>query len=157
MKYPRLAALRAQRERQEAEIAEPYLKSMLRARQEAAAERKAREGLERIVASKVAPQIFDHVSHAMAEGVERHIREAVAKVYPTGGIVQLEFIEDQLRWGDPSTIARRVVDEYKRQCGPKMRFRALASVEDMTRGCTSVQVSIPELHYRLPVMDEKVW
>lgn len=156
-KYPRLAALRAQRERQEAEIAEPYLTSMLRAQREAATERAAREGLERIMSSKFAPQMFEHLAHDFAEGAKRHIMGVVRSAYPKGGVVSLEFLSDELRWADPDTLARRVVDHWKRECGPKIRFLAVPSEEDMKLRVTTVQVSIPELHYRHQMVDETVW
>jgi hypothetical protein len=101
--------------------------------------------------------MLDHLSRALAEGARRHIMERVRKIYPAGGVVQLEFLADELCWGDPDTIGSRVLAEYKRQCGPQMRFYALASVEDMSRGVTTVQVSIPELHYRHAMMDERIW
>lgn len=154
MKYPRLHALRAERERQEREIREP-VQAMLSMTQRRLVETAAAlAGLERIVGSKVADRVVDNIGHEMASAVRAEIQKAVARAYQASGKGPPSFVEVRLSssdvvWMDPASVERRVLDEWKEQTAPRLRFRALSGMEALERAdITVLDVRVPELGYR---------
>lgn len=153
-RYPLLAAMRAKRQRIEDEISEPHRKAALHSAMIANQEREARAGLERIMASKMAPRIMDVVSEEMGRGIYRALHDAIAKQKSFTGTTKLELPTMMLMQGDPESIVGRVVDWWKRTTAPKISFRAYRGEAEMKQRATRLTVSIPDMHYSHLVADD---
>lgn len=147
-RYPRLAALRAQRQSAENEIAAPHKAVADAALQRAREERHAREGLERIMASKLAPRIIDEVGHMMGRGLYPEIMKSLRSIGAVTGTTVIEVPTDMLMAADPKSIVARVVDWWRSETAPRMSFRAVTGEMEITQNLTVFDVHVPEMRYR---------
>lgn len=151
--YPLLQAMRAKRERIEAEIAAPYRAETIRANMLAVQEREARAGLERIMRSEMLPHILREIGHKLGEGVHREIMKAIGKQKGFSGTTTLELPTDMLLAADPKSVVARVVDWWKSETAPRMSLRAFKGDMEMKSHVTTLDIRLPEMGYREQVMD----
>lgn len=152
MKYPRLAAMRAQAQRREDEIAAPHRAAVDHARQIAREERTAREGLERLLRSPIIKQVVEKIGHEVGDHVYHEIMKAIASQRGFAATTTIEVPTSMLMAADPKSIVSRVVDWWKRETAPKMRVRAMADVATMHH--TVIDIRLPEMGYREAVMND---
>lgn len=153
-RYPLLDAMRARRQREEGDIAAPHKKRAEISAQVAREERAAREGLERIMQSKVAPRVLDEIGRTMGRELERAIMEAAVKALKVAPETTITVPTGMLMYADPKSMVSRVVDWWKMENAPKMKFRAFKGEMEFRQHVTTVEVSIPEMRYRQMVADE---
>ena len=156
MKYPLLEAMRAQRQREEDEIAAPHRADAARSRRAAYEEREARLGLERIMGSKVAPFLVRELGATMGRELERRIVDAAIEATAgkkTSPETTIVVPTSMLMYADPKTLVARVVDWWKRENAPRMEFRAFKGEMEIKSSVTTVEVRIPEMRYRHQVAD----
>ena len=77
--YTALLVMRAKRQALEAELAKPYKEAAARSEAIANEERRARQGLERLLASKMLPEIIQRFSRDVARSAQDGIWKAVAQ------------------------------------------------------------------------------
>lgn len=149
--YTALMLMRAKRERDVAEAAASYIEDASRERDVAAEERRAREGLERILQSKLLPQVMEAVGRKLGDGVYREIMKAVTSQKSFTGTTKLELPTDMLMSADPKSVVARVVDWWRSSVAPKMSVSAMCDVVEPT--VTTIDVRLPAMGYRERVMD----
>lgn len=153
-KFPMLHAMRARRNRIEAEIAAPYRAETVRANMLAAQERDARVGLERAMASRIAPMIIDDMSRNMSRALEREIMKASVQALKSEPTTKIEVPTGMLLRTDPRSIVSRVIDWWKLESAPRIMFRAIPRGDTpISSHVTRLRVSVPELHYEHMVED----
>lgn len=101
-KYPRLLVMRAQRVRQEDELAAPHRERAAIAMQHAREERAAREGLERIMRSKVADRVIGTIGHNMGRHLHKELMKAISGIAKATGVTHLEIPTVYLIDADPN-------------------------------------------------------
>ncbi|MGE3914074.1 MAG: hypothetical protein AB7F78_00125 [Hyphomicrobiaceae bacterium] len=153
MRYPRLAMLRARRQRWENELAAPHRAAAGRALQVAREERAAREGLERIMRSSVAPAIMDHMARDMGRGFYGEIMKAMRGISALSGTTTITVPTGMLMGADRESIVFRVVDWWRSENVPRMSFRAIRGEMEHRDAVTVIEVQVPELRYRHRVAD----
>jgi hypothetical protein len=150
-RYPLLEALRAQRMREEAEIAAPYRAETIRANMLAVQEREARAGLENLIRNELLPHILRDVGHKLADGVDREIMKAIGQQRGFSGVTKLELPTDMLLMADPKSIVARVVEWWRRDVAPRMEVRGVA---DVKRRATILDIRLPSMVYRERVIED---
>lgn len=150
MRYPRLEALRAQREAREDEIAQPFIEAAEEYSNIAAAEFAKRRALERTLTSKFLPKITDNITYKMGTYASRTIVEAVLKAIkkPTGPVttVTVQVPTDALLIADHRSIVARVVAAWREES--LSGLRVWAAGEEVTEEKVAIlHVSIPEMAY----------
>jgi hypothetical protein len=149
--YPLLAALRATREREEAELAAPHIEAARRSAMIAAEERQARIGLERLLQSKLLPHVLKQVGHNLGEGVHREIMKAVSQQKGFSGTTTLRLPTEMLLAADPKSVVGRVVDWWRQDVAPKMSLSAGTDIAD--RSVQVLDIRLPQMGYREAVWD----
>lgn len=147
-----LLMMRAKRLRDEAETAAPYKADVDRAREAANGERRAREGLERIMRSKLLPHILEDIGHKISLALHDEIMKAVCEQKDFSGMTTLSLPTGMLLAADQTSTVARVVDRWRNTVAPKMSFAA--GTEISSRGMTVLDIRLPEMGYREAVYDQ---
>lgn len=142
--YTALALMRAKRARDEAELAAPH-------KARADEERRARIGLERLLQSKLLPQVLEQIGRNLGQGVHREIMKAIGSQRSFTGMTTLELPTDMLLAADPKSIVARVVDWWRHDVAPKMSVSSGLDIED--KHVLTVDIRLPEMGYRERVLD----
>lgn len=154
MQNPLLAAMRARRAQQEAEISAPHRAAAAQANQRAAEERKAREGLEALLRSKLLPHVLDEIGHKLGDAVHNEIMKAVSAQKGFGGTTTLQLPTDMLLSADRNSVVGRVVDWWKSEVAPRMDVRAHRDgAAPVKSHHTILDIRLPQMGYRHAVMD----
>lgn len=149
--FPLLEQLRAERQRQEDEITAPLREVIdgLSARVTALAE--SLRALERIVGTEIGKHAIDQIGHEIGAALRRHIFEAVQGAHQSGAAVfTLSLPADVLRFMDPKSLERQILDRYAAETAPRLSLRA----DRHPRDCVTVlDILIPQLGYRTAIAD----
>jgi hypothetical protein len=151
-KFPLLESLRAERERNEAEITAP----VRRERDEWAArfqqKADALRALERLVGTEIAKHVIEHVGHEIATTARRAVYEAVAKARPKHPDSPVTFTlpADVLRFMDPRSMERQILDQYVSEQIPAASLRADYDPKDCF---TVLDIRVPQLGVRWAISD----
>ena len=149
--YTALMLMRAKRERDEAELAAPHIAAAASARYLAHQEQKAREGLERILQSKLLPHVMEQVGRNLGEGVYREIMKAVTSQKSFTGTTTLKLPTDMLMAADPKSVVARVVEWWRSSVAPKMSVSAMTDIAESH--VTTIDIRLPPMGYRERVFD----
>lgn len=153
MRYPKLAMMRAQRQRLEDEISAPHRAAAARSTQIAREERAAREGLERIMRSKAAPHIIEHLGREMGHGFYTEIMKAMHSIGSVTGTTTITVPTGMLLSCDRDSIVSKTVEWWKAETMPRMSFAAYKGEQEIKSGVTVIDVRVPELRYRHRMAD----
>src|SRR5262245_18664773 len=127
MKHPLLHAMRAKRQREETEIRSP-LERELRIASSAIQElRSSLRALERVVGSKMAERVIDHISHSVSAETRRQVQEAFYKASPKLDpmeLVTFTVSAGSLLWSDPNSLLNEILQEWKERAAPRAYVRA---------------------------------
>jgi hypothetical protein len=151
-KFPLLESLRAERERNEAEITAP----VRRERDEWASryQRKADalRALERLIGTEIARHVVEQIAHDLSEVVRRTVYEAVAKARPNrrSEIVTLHLPAATLSFMDPRSLERQILDQYVSESIPAAMVSADVELRQMI---TVLDVRVPQLGIRMAMAD----
>lgn len=121
--------------------------------------RRELRALEELLGKELAKRVTEHIGHAVAVAVRRDITRAVRNVYEVVGAqldtpVTVEVSVDALRWLDPQSVERIVLDEWKEMSAARLTARCVTEMcTPMTRSRRAIDIRVPELGYR-HVIDE---
>jgi hypothetical protein len=153
-RYPRAYMLRARREQAEATIRAPVAAALMRTRVQLVETERALKALEAVIGSKIGGRVVEKISHAMAQPVRGKLLEALAKAHRAAGsgvgtFVQIEIHSNELKWLDPDSLERRVLEEWREQSAGNLRaVVGVDGCEAITGGVVVLQVDIPDMRYR---------
>jgi hypothetical protein len=151
-KFPLLESLRAERERNEAEITAP----VRRERDEWASryQRKAEalRALERLVGSEIAKHVFEQIGHELAGSVRRVVYDAIAKARPVRPDSPVTFTlpADVISFMDKHSLERQILDQYVTESIPS----AMVSADvELKNAITVLDIRVPQLGVRRAISD----
>lgn len=149
--YTALMLMRAKRERDEAELAAPHIAAATHARSVADEERRARQGLERILQGKLLPHVMEEVGRNLGQGVHREIMKAITSQKSFAGTTTLELPTGMLMAADPKSVVARVVEWWRSSVAPKMSVSAMTDIAESH--VTTLDIRLPPMGYRERVFD----
>jgi hypothetical protein len=149
--YTALLVMRAKRQALEAELAAPHKEAADRSAAIALEERRARQGLERLLASKMLPEIIQRFSRDVARYAQDGIWKAVAHASKASPTTTLEVPTDMLQYADPESVLSRVVDWWRNETLPKMEFRVDADMALAKSDMMVLDIRMPQMGYRQAV------
>ena len=123
--------------------------------------RNALRNLERLLGTKMAEHVMERINDSMVNAVRRQISKAVYKAHGQNPdpdwMINVEVAASELRWLDPDSIERRVLEEWKRKSAQNLRARAVVDLRgdvpmDMP-AATVLDIRVPELGYRHRILD----
>jgi hypothetical protein len=146
MKFPLLEQLRADRQRAEAEITAPLREVVDVLQSQVMSLRETVRSLERIMGNDIAKHVSAEVAHSLSAEIRRVIIDAlVAAGNPMGKPITLTLSPDTIRFMDPDSLERQILDRYIGQHIPTLRLSATTNPKDCV---TVLDVRIPELGSR---------
>lgn len=145
-RFPLLEAMRAERNRREAEIIAPYRAELSRCGRQIATLEIKIAGIEKMVGSEMGKRALDEIAHDVASRVQEVIMTAIVK---TGRArddgVTIALTANDLRYLDPRSLERTVLDEYTKKSLPYLRLSTERMSEEVA---TVIDIRIPELGAR---------
>lgn len=147
-RYPLLEQLRADRERQEAEIAAPHIHAAEIWQRSAMHARDALAALERTIGDEIGQHLVREMSAEIARHARQNLFEAMAKARGLPSeTVTVRVSLDALRFGDTREVEYRVLEAYKDHCSRNLRA-AVSSAPMSSMAMVQTQV----LDVRVPAM-----
>jgi hypothetical protein len=150
-KFPLLEQLRAEHERHEAEITQPFQAELQQAATMISQLRATVRGMERALGTKIGQEMSAMIADQMSAKVRQMVMEAAAKAsrHPTEPIT-IHLSAETLRFMDPRSLESEILRRYARETVPALRFRVDVRPTDCV---TVVDIRIPELGYRHAMAD----
>lgn len=146
MKFPLLEQLRADVERTEGEITLPYRRELDGMARQVNSLREAIRALERVMGSEVAKHVTAEIGYSLAGELRKQIIEAlVAAGNARAEPVTVTFSAETLRFMDPNSLEREVMNRYVNQAIPALHLSARVKPDDEV---TVMDIRIPELGFR---------
>lgn len=145
-KYPLLDQLRAERERNEAEITAPFRSEIERAVGMISQLRATVRAMERVLGTEIGKQMAAYIADQVSRKVWQLVMEASAKAAqrPTEPVT-LTLSAETLRFMDPRSLESEILARYSSETVPSLRL----GVEERVSDCvTVIDIRIPELGYR---------
>lgn len=149
-KFSLLEQLRAERERHEAEITAPLRDAMDHLRQRVHSLESRLRAVEKALGSEIASLVVERISAGVAVELRQKIMEAAAKAAGSREPVTLTIDQDILRFMDPRSLEREILDRYASRALPTLRLDAEF---DPAKAVTVVDIHIPALGYRHAMAD----
>jgi hypothetical protein len=150
-KFPRLEMMRAQRQRREDEITEPY-KAEIRTAADMIARlrqtvRKMEEFFGRDIAKHVTEQIAYNISQKLREMI---YKAATSAKHESPEPVRIMLPPDMLRFMDMGSIEQTILRQYTEQNLPKLSLRLDHAPDQYA---TIIDIRVPELGCRQAVVN----
>jgi hypothetical protein len=144
-KFPLLEQMRAERLRREAEITASFRAELTACSDAVRRLRSTIRELERIVGSEIAQHVVREVAHSLSGELRRLVYEAVARTRGPTDPVAFTLPGDVLRFMDPKSLERSILDQYANEALPALSLGAEPSLED---AATILDIRIPAVGYR---------
>lgn len=152
-RYPRLLALRAARAQREAVIREPLERELQTAASMIRELGHQLDQLRRFLGTEISKHVTKPIGHATGNALRREIVRALSaagRKVEGDDLVRMEFSAAELRWADPDSVERRVLEDWKARSAPHLRVTfpktgELMKASDVT---AVLDVRVPELGYR---------
>lgn len=149
-KFPLLEQMRWARDERERAVREPLEHTIdFISRRMRAVEDRLRS-LEKLVGSEVGKMAVEVIGHNLANEMRRIVVEALMKSGHKQEEITLTFPSDMIRFMDPKSIERQVLDEYMHRNVPRLRLNAF---KQMQESVTVLDIRIPELGFRKAIMN----
>lgn len=146
-KFPLLDQLRAERQRHEDEITEPFLAELDTAALMISQLRGAIREMERVLGTEMGQRMAAQIADQMSAKLHQLVMEASAKAARSPiEPITLTLDAETLRFMDPRSLESEIIRRYSRDTMPALRLR----VDDraMSDCVTVVDIRIPEFGYR---------
>lgn len=149
-RFPLLEGLRAERERLEDEINAPLHEALRQCSAHVSQLRSALRNLEEIVGSKIGQHVIDDMGHALSGEIRRQIEAAmVAAGDAPKDAVTFKMSAAALRFMDPGSVERELLNRYVNQSLPRLSLRADRGTGlHADASVTVMDIRIPELGMR---------
>lgn len=145
-KFPLLEQLRAERQRQEDEIAEPLRYVIDRLDRRVSELAASLRTLERIVGSEIGKYAVEQIGHEIGNELRRIILDAIPRAFHSESRSwSVTLPTDMLRFMDPKSLETEILKRYAYENMPKLSLRADVRPQDRV---TVLDIRIPELGYR---------
>lgn len=148
-KFPRLEMMRAQRQRREDEITEPYRAEILRAGGVINSLVRKIRAIEEFLGRDIAKHVIERMAYGLRDRLMDAVYKATAKARKGPHEPILLVLEpDLLRFMDPNSIEQRVLREYTSRQLPNLSLRL---DQNPMEYATVVDIRVPEMGYRQTV------
>lgn len=111
--------------------------------------------LRRFMGTKISEHVLGRIGAETSGLLKREIGKALMSVRRDDHrIVQMQFAASDLRWSDPDSLERRVLDDWKERSAPRLRVTFPTDALMTAGAVTVIDVRIPELGYRQYVTED---
>jgi hypothetical protein len=151
--FPRLTAMRAQRETREAEIAAPLQHRLQRSMMQEGAERRAREEFERMTRG-VAVEALEELGKSIREMAADEIMKIVQQsLSPKKSTVNVSVPIYLLMSADRGSVASAIAEQWRRNAGNDLSLHAYAGRDTIMLDASMMKLSVrvPEIHVSVPI------
>lgn len=153
-KQTALQRLRIARAHREAEMRAPLEQELAVAARVIRDLKAESEKLRRFMAHEICKYVLEEIGRGTSNLLKTEIVKALSKAgRPSGGIIQMEFAADELKWLDPDSIERRVLADWKERSAPRLRVTFPADGMIAEQAISTIDVRLPEMGYRRYIAD----
>lgn len=146
-KFPLLEQLRAERQRQEEEISAPYRAELSEASRMILGLRASLRAIERVLGTEIGQHVVREISDSLSRELRRMVTEAAMKAQPTDPAVTLTLPVELVRFMDPKSLSREILERYVDRSLPALDLR-VSQEPDMAASVTTFDIQIPPLGFR---------
>ena len=108
--------------------------------------------LREFMGKRIAEHVYAEIGHGCGAKLREEIVKALSRAGRSDGrgVVQMTFSEADLRWSDPDSLERRVLEDWKERSAPRLSVRfPIDGATAMTAPVVqAIAVRLPELVYR---------
>lgn len=145
-KFPRLEMMRAQRQRREAELTDPYKAELRQAAGMISSLRQRLRTIEEFLGRDIAKHVVERMAYGLRDRLMEAIYKAAAKSRKAPDKpIRLVLEPDLMRFMDPNSIEQRVLREYTSRQLPNLSLRLDRAP---TEYATIVDIRVPEMGFR---------
>lgn len=156
-KLPALQRLRIARAHAERPIREPLEAEIRRGASMIRELGHQLQQLKAFMGKEIAKHVTAQIGHECGALLKREIGKALAVAGrgDDGQIVKMEFAVGDLRWSDPQSLERRVLEDWKERSAPRLRVSFPVDGATAMEATTvqTIDVRLPELGYRRHIME----
>lgn len=150
-KFPLLEQMRSERDRHETEIRAPVVDALSQCQRHAEGLLQSLRAIEEMVGRDIAKHIVAEVGAQLSAELRKQIFDAlIAAGQPKAKPVVMTLSPDTLRFMDPRSLEREVLDRYVSEAMPRVRLRMDTKPHDRV---TIMDIRIPELGFRRAVAE----
>jgi hypothetical protein len=149
-KFPLLEQMRAQRQRREDELTAPLKAELNSAAAAIASLRRTVRTMEDFMGREISKHLMEQIGREISGTLRREIFKAVSQVTRPFEPITITLSPDTVRFMDPDSLERRVLDEYRRASMPNLSVRFDQDMSEVS-SFTVVDIRLPSLGYRQTV------
>lgn len=144
--FPLLEQLRADYQRQEAEIRQPLEWELVRAGSQIQSLRSSIQSLTSTFGSKMVEGIVFKASEAIGMALRKSIKEACQKMEQDDAVVVVQLLASEVKWMNPQSLERKLHDAFIQHTLKDLGV-SVNSIMVKERYATVLEIRIPAMGY----------